>query len=224
MPNAQQSGSLRVVIADDHAVVREGLRLILSSEKQFQVVGQASDGKEALELSSRLDPDILLLDLDMPRMNGLETLRQLAEGKRNVKVIVLTASIENQEIVQALRLGARGVILKEAPPQLLMKCIHCVSRGEYWIGREAVSDLIRGLQSLIQTPPETEIPFGLTSREREIISAVLQGDSNKDVATRLAISEQTVKNHLTNIFNKIGVSSRLELALFAAKHRLVQPE
>ncbi len=212
-------GSIRIVIADDHSIVREGLRLILSADPQFDVMGQAADGEEALRMTLLHKPDILLLDVDMPRMTGLETLKKLADRDVSVKTIVLTASIENRQIVEALQLGARGVIRKETPARVLLKCIHTVFEGQYWLGQTAFSDLVRGLQSLAPTVPENA-KFGLTAKELQVIGAVLEGDTNKAIGERLSISEQTVKNHLTNIFNKLGVSNRLELALFAAKHRL----
>jgi DNA-binding NarL/FixJ family response regulator len=204
---------------DDHSIVREGLRLILSVDSEMEVVGQAADGQEALQTVRRLNPDILLLDVDMPRMTGLEALKTLSESDSEVKCVLLTASIENKEIVQALQLGARGVIRKEAPPRVLLQCIHSVYDGQYWLGQNAFSDLVKGLRSV--GPSSTEnANFGLTARELKVIAAVLEGDTNKAVGERLSISEQTVKNHLTNIFNKLGVSNRIELVLFASKHNL----
>lgn len=212
-------GLIRIVIADDHSIIREGLRLILSSEPGFEVVATAADGEEALQIAMKQRPDILLLDVDMPRMTGLETLKNLSENDTQIKSIVLTASIENKQIVEALQLGARGVIRKETPARTLLKCIHSVSEGQYWLGQTAFSDLVRGLQSLALATPENA-KFGLTAKELKVVGAVLEGDTNKAIGERLTISEQTVKNHLTNIFNKLGVSNRLELALFAAKHHL----
>jgi len=222
MAKERRSRLIRIVIADDHSIVREGLRLIFDTDPDLEVVGAAADGDEALKCVRKLKPDILLLDVDMPRMTGLEALRNLAEHDFDVKVVFITASIETKQIVEALRLGARGVIRKETPARKLIECIRAVSDGQYWLGQAAFPDLVRGLQSL---PPATaeESKFGLTARELKVIEAVLEGDTNKALAERLSISEQTVKNHLTNIFNKLGVSNRLELALFAAKHHLLRP-
>lgn len=219
MGNEKKSGPIRVVLADDHLIVREGLRLILSSDPELQVVGQAADGPETLEAVRKFNPDLLLLDVDMPRMTGLEVLKTLSENDSPLKCLLLTASIENSQIIEALQLGARGVIRKETPARVLLQCIHSVNEGKYWLGQSAFSDLVKGLETI--GPSTTEnTKFGLTARELKVIGAVLEGDTNKAVAERLSISEQTVKNHLTNIFNKLGVSSRLELVLFAAKHRL----
>jgi two-component system nitrate/nitrite response regulator NarL len=220
MTNEKKSGPVRIVIVDDHPIVREGLRLILSTEPDFEVVGQASDGPAGLDAASTLKPDILLLDIDMPRLTGLEVLQALSERRSDVKTIILTASIENNEIVEALRLGARGVIRKETPPRILIRCIQSVSNGKYWVGQEAFSTQIEGTQSLTSIANVRSAKFGLTAKENQVISAVLEGDTNKAIAARLSITEQTVKNHLTNIFNKLGVSNRLELARFAAKNRL----
>jgi DNA-binding NarL/FixJ family response regulator len=219
MKNDKKAPAIKIVIADDHSIVREGIRLILSTDKKFQVVGQAADGEEALDLCARLKPDILLLDVDMPRMSGLETLQNLSSRHSEVKAVVLTASINNKQIVEALQLGARGVIRKETPPRTLLHCLHSIFEGQYWLGQNAFSDLIRGIQSLGE-PAKDKSKFGLTAKELKVIAAVLEGDTNKAIAERLKISEQTVKNHLTNIFNKLGVSNRLELALFANKHEL----
>jgi two-component system, NarL family, nitrate/nitrite response regulator NarL len=220
MANEKKSGPIRIVIVDDHSIVREGLRLILSTEPNFEVVGQAPDGQAGLDAESSLKPDVLLLDIDMPRMTGLEALQALSARKSNAKTIILTASIEKNEIVEALQLGARGVIRKETPPRILIQCIQSVCNGEYWVGQDAFSTQVEGLQSLASSANVQSAKFGLTAKEMQVIDALLEGDTNKAIAERLSITEQTVKNHLTNIFNKLGVSNRLELARFAAKHRM----
>jgi DNA-binding NarL/FixJ family response regulator len=164
---------------------------------------------------------VLLLDLNMPRLPGMEAMRELSaagEGK-NTKIIVLTAAIERIQIVQALQLGARGVVMKEAATQLLMKAIRTVMAGEYWIGREAVGDIVEfmRLNASGDRPPKN---FGLTKREMDILTTIVAGLSNKEIARKFALSEDTVKHHLTNIFDKVGVGSRLELALFAINNRI----
>lgn len=215
---------IRVLIADDHPIFRDGLRKLLESEPGFRVVGEASDGGEAVSLARKLLPDVLLLDLSMPRVPGMEALRELGGASTPVRTILLTAAIEKQQIVEALQLGAKGVVLKESATELLMKSIRCVMAGEYWVGRESVHDLVRTLRELIPAPGEElkRKHFGLTPREREIVSTIVAGYTNKDIAQKFSISEQTVKHHLTNIFDKLGVSNRLELALFAVNHHLLE--
>jgi two-component system, NarL family, nitrate/nitrite response regulator NarL len=218
------SRKTRILIADDHTIFRDGLRRLLESEPEFQVTGEAGDGVEALQLAQQLKPDVLLLDLAMPRMPGLDTLRELATQGSQVKTILLTAAIEKRQIVEALQMGARGVIMKDAATTLLMKGIRTVMNGQFWVGREAVSDMVSYLRDkAAQQPPPPAKAYGLTKRELEILSTIVSGLSNKEIAQKFSLSEDTVKHHLTNIFDKVGVSSRLELALFAINHRLVEP-
>lgn len=218
------SRKTRILIADDHTIFRDGLRRLLESEPEFQVVGEAADGVEALQSVQQLKPDILLLDLAMPRMPGLETLRELATQGASVRVILLTAQIEKRQIIEALQTGARGVIMKDAATQLLLKGIRTVMGGQFWVGREAVADMVGYLRDkAAQQPPSPAKAYGLTKRELEILSTIVSGLSNKEIAQKFSLSEDTVKHHLTNIFDKVGVSSRLELALFAINHRLVEP-
>jgi two-component system, NarL family, nitrate/nitrite response regulator NarL len=218
------SRKTRILIADDHTIFRDGLRRLLESEPEFQVVGEAADGAEALQLVQQLKPDILLLDLAMPRMPGLETLRELSSQASSVKVILLTAAIEKRQIIEALQTGARGVIMKDAATQLLLKGIRTVMAGQFWVGREAVADMVGYLrEKAAQQPPSPAKAYGLTKRELEILSTIVSGLSNKEIAQKFSLSEDTVKHHLTNIFDKVGVSSRLELALFAINHHLVEP-
>jgi DNA-binding NarL/FixJ family response regulator len=189
----------------------------------MKVIGEAKDGSEAVKLARQLKPDIMLLDLAMPKHPGLEALRELSDGGANsVRVILLTAAAEKNQIVEALQLGARGVVLKDSATQLLLKAIHTVMAGEYWVGREAVSNLVQYLRNLVQASTEAakHKKFGLTPRELEIISAVVAGFANKEIAEYFKISEDTVKHHLSNIFDKLGVSTRLELALFAVNQAL----
>ncbi len=218
------SRKTRILIADDHTIFRDGLRRLLESEPEFQVTGEAGDGVEALQLAHQLKPDILLLDLAMPRMPGLETLRELSSQGSPVRTILLTAAIEKRQIIEALQMGARGVIMKDAATTLLMKGIRTVMNGQFWVGREAVADMVTYLrEKAAQQPPPPAKAYGLTKRELEILSTIVSGLSNKEIAQKFTLSEDTVKHHLTNIFDKVGVSSRLELALFAINHRLVEP-
>lgn len=214
--------ALSIVMADDHPIFRFGLRKFLESQPDFRVAGEAADGEEAVSLCAQLRPNVLLLDLAMPHLHGMDALRELSSSPPGVRVIVLAASIDKPQIVEALQLGARGVVLKESATELLLNSIRAVMAGQYWVGRDIYPDLVSCLRALMpataKTPSES---FGLTPREREIVSAIALGNMNKDIAQMFAISEDTVKHHLTSIFNKLGVVNRLELALFAIRKGLV---
>jgi len=214
---------IRIVVADDHPIFRDGLRRLLDSEQGFEVIGEAEDGAQAIDLVKRLSPDILLLDVAMPRVTGLVVLEELGKLGGTVKTILLTAAISSGDVVAALQFGARGIVLKETATDLLFKCIRVVMDGQYWVGREEVADLVQTLRTLIAASgePKQKKAFGLTKRELAIVGAIVEGCSNKDIAKKFSISEDTVKHHLTNIFDKAGVSSRLELGLFAVHHKLI---
>ena len=204
---------IRIVIADDHAIFRDGLRRLLATQEDFQVIGEASDGKEAIAIATDLRPDVLLLDLAMPRVPGMEVLRELAHQEVAVRTILLTAAIQPFAVTSALQLGARGIVLKASPPEMLLKSIRSVCEGQFWVGSEPITAWTR-------TGQASSGGFGLTSREIEIISAIKEGSSNREIASKLAISEETVKRHLSNIYAKLGVSSRLELAVLASEQHL----
>ena len=203
---------IRILIADDHAIFRDGLRRLLVTQDDFVVVAEATDGKEAVTLTRKLRPDILLLDMAMPGVPGMEVLRELAQDGPAVHTILLTATIHPLEAAHALRLGARRVVLKASTPELLLKSIRSVCDGER-LGEEVLATWTR-YDEWRQNKSE------LTAREVEIISEIKTGNSNKQIAHKLSISEETVKRHLSNIFEKLGVSSRLELALLASQHNL----
>jgi two-component system, NarL family, nitrate/nitrite response regulator NarL len=221
-----QDKPIKIFIADDHPVFREGVRRLLETRPRFQVVGDSSDSSELLQRIAESKPDILLLDLSMPRVHGLEILKELSSSGSPVRTILLTAEIEKPQVVEALLLGASGLVLKDTTTQLLFKAIETVNAGQHWIGREKVSDIIetcREFAGRIRLDNRQQ-DFGLTSRELEIVQALSSGETNKDIARRLRISEQTVKHHLTNVFSKLGVSHRLELVLFAISNRLIEGE
>src|SRR6202167_3008861 len=218
-PAEPRKGMIRVLIADDHPIVRDGLKKLLSLEEDFQIVGEASDGCEVLDRVQELDPDVLLLDLRMPNLDGLSALQALQQTNKRTRVIVLTASEDKNEFVQAMKLGCSGIVLKQTAPELIVKSIRKVHGGEILLDSHTTAAVMR------QFAAPGEISGGgsgktrerspLSQREREIVQLVAQGYKNKEMAEKMFISEQTVKNHLHNIFDKLGVSDRLELALYA---------
>ena len=214
--------TIRILVADDHAIFRDGLRRLLETEPGFVLVGEAADGHEALRLARELSPDVLLLDLAMPRRSGLDALHDIAAAQLPVRTLLLTASIEEPQIAAALRVGARGVVMKESATQVLMDSIRAVMRGEFWVGREVVTGRVAARAAQAQAPERKTRPFGLTNRELEIVATIVDGCTNREIAHRFSLSEDTVKHHLTSIFNKLGVANRLELALFAINNRLLE--
>lgn len=224
-PAKPSSQTVRILIADDHPVVRIGVRNMLQAEPSFEVVGEVSDGDEAITETLESLPDILLLDLYMPRLPGLEAMRAIMSGSPTVKILLLTSTITTQQIIEALQIGARGIVLKDALADHLTSAIKAVVSGDYWIGGRRVVNLVGALHELMQKAavPERKT-FGLTPREMEVVSCIVEGCSNRDIAKQFGLSEETVKRHLSNIFDKTGVSTRLELAMFAIAHHLVDPE
>jgi two-component system, NarL family, nitrate/nitrite response regulator NarL len=219
-----QTASITILIADGQALFRAALRQLLKKEPGFNVVGETGSGKEALDLLQRLQPNVALLDLNMPQQSALEVLSRLAGAHTKSRILLLAGSIEQRQIIEALRLGARGVVLKSMSSQLLYKSIRMVMEGGYWIGRGVISDLVDSLRAADDPDrvPAKSSTYGLTHREFEILSTVVDGCTNKDIAEKFAISEQTVKHHLTKIFEKVGVSNRLELALLAVEQRMIR--
>ncbi len=215
------SAPIRVLIADGQPLFRDGLRKVLETQADFSIVGEVGDGAEAVRQTVELAPDILLLDPAIPQLSGIEVLRAVRQANVDVATILLTTDLEMPVIVEMLQLGARGYVSRATSTDLLFKSIRKVREGELWIGREAMTEVVRAL-AMVATAGRTPMQdFGLTRREREILTLVVEGDTNKGIARRLSVGQDTVKHHLTSIFNKTGVSSRLELALFALHYHLV---
>ncbi len=219
----ESAPTINIVISDDHALFREGLRKLLEAERGIQIVGEAVDGEETVKVVRQLKPHVLLLDLSLPKLSGLEVLAELSKLELQTRTIMLTAAIEREQVVEALQIGVRRIVLKQSALQLLLKSIRCVNDGQYWVDQEGVSDLIHALRRMKPSRGVSEAPrnFGLSSREMEVIALIVAGYTNKDLARELGISENTAKHHLTNIFDKLGVSNRLELVLYAVDHGLV---
>jgi two-component system, NarL family, nitrate/nitrite response regulator NarL len=227
MNSTEETAKIRVVIADDHPIVRDGLRKLLSMEKDIDVVGEAADGQQLLDHMDEWLPDVILLDLRMPNTDGLTALQTLNNTNNPAKVIILTASEDKNEFVQAMKLGCAGIVLKQTSADLIVKSIRKVHAGEIWLDAHTTAAVMRqfataeaaaasGLKGRERAP--------LSTREREIVALVAQGYKNKEMAEKMFISEQTVKNHLHNIFDKLGVSDRLELALYAIHKGLHLPQ
>jgi DNA-binding NarL/FixJ family response regulator len=204
---------IRVLLVDDHQIVLHGLQQLFERQGDFEVVGCCRDGEAAIRAVEAQRPDVLVLDLRMPGQSGLDVLRTLATKDIACRSVLLTAAIRDEEVVDAVRLGAMGVVLKESAPEVLLECVRSVSRGEQWIERETATRAFRTVldrETAAQQARET-----LTPREIEIVRMVAQGLRNKIIAERLTISEGTVKVHLHNIYEKLGVDGRLELVLRA---------
>jgi DNA-binding NarL/FixJ family response regulator len=223
---AKEGELIRIVIADDHPIFRDGLRKLLVLEEDFRVVAEARDGKEVLEVLDEYQPDILLLDLKMPGLDGLTALQKLQNARTKTKVIVLTASEDKNQFVQAMKFGTCGIVLKQTATDLLIKSIRKVHAGEIWLDSHTTAAVMRQFSSPLDSAPlgsRDRERSPLSQREREIVVLVAQGFKNKEMAEKMFISEQTVKNHLHNIFDKLGVSDRLELALYAIHKNIHTP-
>jgi two-component system, NarL family, nitrate/nitrite response regulator NarL len=218
---AKEPKIVRVLIADDHAIFRDGLRKLLSLADNISIVGEAQDGVECIELLAKLKPDVLLLDLLMPRKDGLAVLEEVNFDNLPTRVIILTAAEDHRDVIPAMRLGARGVVLKQSASELLIKSIRKVADGEIWLDNHLTAEVIEAFKKSSESGQRREKPL-LSDREKEIVQLVAQGFRNREIGEKLFISEQTVKNHIHNIFDKIGVSDRLELALYAIHHGLIE--
>ena len=214
---------IRIVIADEHQIFRQDLRRSLESEPGLQILGEASDAHGAVQMARQSNPDILLIDFALSQRFDLKALNEAARRLSPVRVVVTLAAIEKTHLVEAFRLGAHGVVLKGSTPRVLLKSIRSVMAGQYWLEGDSVGVLVEALRESLAHSNGTKSAkdYGLTRREVDIITKIASGRSNKEVGEEFAISERTVKHHLTNIFCKVGVSSRLQLALFAVNQHFM---
>jgi len=214
---------IRIVIADEQPEVRRGLRRLLESEPGLIVSGEASDAPGAITLARQLKPDIVILDLVLPKWFELQGPQNLTACLAPARSLVMLTTLEKANIVEAFRLGAHGIVLKTSSAYLLLQSIRSVIAGHYWLEREGVRILVEAVRDLLsQGNGETSWKeYGLTPRELDIVAKIASGRSNKEVGEEFSISERTVKHHLTNIFIKVGVTSRLQLALFAVNHHIM---
>ena len=223
--------AIKIVIADDHALLRQGIINVLKLEDDFQVIGEACDGAEAVEKAIALTPDILLLDINMPRMNGLEVITKINEQEKTIKIIVLTMHDDESYVMEVIKSGAVGYLLKDIEPGMLVAAIRSVYAGESYIYPTLAKRIFNEFNRTHQDKEKDKVcevvrtisrrEEGLTYREYEVLQGVCRGLSNQELAKSLFLSEKTVKNHLTNIFRKISVNDRTQAVLYAIKHKLV---
>jgi DNA-binding NarL/FixJ family response regulator len=228
-------GPVRVVLSDDECLFRASLRQLLTGPPSvikdvygvdvgagFEVVGEAESGEDTVRVVRSVRPDLLLLDLRMPRMSGLDALRELTPIDSALRTILLAGTIDRAQLLTAVHLGVRGLLLKDAMTEVLFEAVACVVAGRYWLGQTLVTDLLEMVRPIIRSSKAAggRLAFGLTSREREVLTLIVSGYANKDIAREFAVSEETIKHHLTHMFDKVGVSSRLELARVATERGL----
>lgn len=212
------NSQVRIVIADRQPIFRDGLRRLLETDSRLEIVGTSAGGPSTAALVRDARADILLLSLGASDQGGLGTLSDLASGG-SVRTIILSDGIDGPQVTRALQLGACGIVPRDAGPEALFGSIHGVMAGHFWVGRDPASQVTPSLRKLTRARRRSRA-FGLTRRELDVVRAVIAGGTNKGIAAQFAISENTVKSHLMHIFNKLGASNRVELALFASHHRL----
>jgi len=223
---------VRVVLADDDCMFRSSLRHLLTSppsviehvygvrlDRAFDVVGEAGTGEETVSVVKEIKPDLLFLDLSMPRMTGLEALSELEGFRDGMLTILLAGSIEPSHLLTAVQLSVRGLVMKDSPTELLFEAITSVLDGRFWLGQTLMNDLVELVRRLSQSasPAKSKTSPGLTPRERDVVRLVIAGHTNREIATTFSVSEETVKHHLTRMFQKMGASNRLELAMKATQ-------
>jgi two-component system, NarL family, response regulator LiaR len=211
---------IRVLIADDHAVVREGLRAFLALQDDVEVVGEAADGEEAVQAVARLDPDVALVDLVMPRVDGIEAIGRIRAQRPQTRVIVLTSFVDEDKMLPAVRAGAVGYLLKDVQPQDLVSAIRTVHGGGTLLHPTVVEELVRE----VSRDDEAQTSNPLTAREREVLALIARGRANKAIAFELGVAEKTVKTHVSNILGKLGLTDRTQAALYAVREGLVDAE
>lgn len=207
----------RILIADDHAMLREGMRNLIEQEKDFELVGEAADGEEAVRLATELKPDIIIMDIVMPKLNGVEATKQIKQVSPSSALLILTAYSDIRYIVGLLEAGACSYLLKNSPAKEIVRAIRAVRSGESVLDPDVTRKLVQRLASLTRSPGESKASGLLTAREMEILKLASRGISNKELSEKLFISLRTVKAHMTNIFNKLGCSSRTDAIIKGLK-------
>jgi DNA-binding NarL/FixJ family response regulator len=211
---------IRILLVDDHSLFRMGIAALLSAEPGFEVVGEAADGQEAIARARHLMPDVILMDLSMPDMDGLEATRRLKEEMPYVRIVILTVSDDARDLFEAVKSGAHGYLLKKIEPQALFETLRGVARGEAAISPEMGMKLLTEFANLAGRVPESLGPYAtLSPRETEVLDLITHGKANKEIAAALAIAESTVKNHMRNILEKLHLENRVQAAAFALRRR-----
>ncbi len=223
-PSAQDK-KIRVILVDDHAVVRQGLRMFIDMQSDMEVLGEGSDGVEAVELAGRLKPDVILLDLLMPRMDGVEATRTIMENDPQARVLILTSFGEDDKLFPAIRAGAQGYLLKDIQPRDLVQAIRETFEGKAQLHPDVARRLMRAVSAEAQTSEPKTAPVqkelqGLTEREREVLDFIASGLTNREIAEKMVISEKTVKTHVSNLLDKLDLEDRTRAAIWALKHGL----
>jgi DNA-binding NarL/FixJ family response regulator len=213
--------SIRVLIADDHAVVRQGLRTFLELQDDIEVVQDVADGEAAVAAAERQAPDVVLMDLVMPGVDGVEAIRRIRERRPQARVLVLSSFLDDERLFPAVRAGAAGYLLKDVEPQELVRAIRTVHGGEGLLHPAVAARLMDEFAGGAPAPPDAD---GLTGREREVLALIARGLPNKLIARELSISEKTVKTHVSSILGKLGLTDRTQAALYAVRSGLVQSE
>jgi two-component system, NarL family, nitrate/nitrite response regulator NarL len=221
-----QTHPVRIVLIDDHALVRAGLRLLIESQPSLKIVGEAANPADALRIVADVQPDVMLLDLDLGGSSSLDTVPGLLEAVPQGRIILLTGSRDQEEHLRAVRLGAMGVVLKDQAATVLVEAIARVHAGEVWLDNALMARAVTSMQAARPAPPDPEAAkiAALTQRERDVIALICQGLPNREIGKKLYLSESTVRHHLTSIFDKLGVQSRLELVIYAYRQNLASPQ
>ena len=222
--------SIKILIADDHALLRQGIKRVLNFEDDLEVVGEASEGQEALSRTLVLQPDVLLIDLNMPGLSGIEVTKQLVAARVKTRIIALTVHDSDRYVLEMLRNGALGYILKDVEPTMLIKAIHVVANGGTFVYPKLAERIFGGLSDGADVKAKAKEMWRdgrgdrLTAREMDVLACIAKGFSNLDIAKALFVSEKTVKNHLTNIFRKLNVNDRTQALIYVLKHKIVSLE
>jgi len=211
---------IRVLIADDHQLIRQGLKQVLELENDIEVIAQACNGEEAIQLAREFNPDVILMDINMPGTNGLQAIKQIKEEKISSRIIVLTIHEDREYLFKTIQMGAVGYVLKDAETTVLVEAIRSVHSGQSYIQPNMTTELVKEFNRITMSEKEKNDKNNLTAREIEVLKLIAEGLINKEIAKKLYISEKTVKNHLSNIFRKLNVSDRTQAAIYAVKHNI----